>query len=254
MSLVSEIEARHATLQSTEEGMAYQQFMTGEQPHAKKARFGPPAMMHASEGDYEKFVEMEVNHELAMRKSQNERELTTGRNKFIREQLQDEVGIVLTMKDAFEAIRPLGDTQKIELYDKMSDIQYHMFRKLGKTTHETEGTAPTETVLAVATAVVETPHVDPGNGVATPECHASVRGDEISIAQISGFMGIRLGPLAGQVGKRMKALYTAQYGAFAGANIPKRTTKFNGKAFSENVYWSRDRLLMEQAIREVAQS
>lgn len=65
-------------------------------------------------------------------------------------------------------------------------------------------------------------------------------------------MGTRLGIRAGQVGKRMKALYIAQYGGVAGDNIPKRTTRLNGKVFFEKVYFSRDRGMMEQAIREVA--
>ncbi|CAN0114023.1 unnamed protein product [Ectocarpus sp. 12 AP-2014] len=232
VTLCEEIEERCARLQSTEEGMAFQQFMTGEQPQAKRARFGPPAMMHATDEDYEKFVKMEVNHELAMRNDRYAHELATGKTNHIREQLQDEVGIVLTMKEAFEAIRPLGDTETIELSDKMTDISYRMFKKMGGGT---------------------TAAADPGHGVATPQCHASVRGDEISIAQISGFMGVRLGSLAGRVGKRMKQLYIAQYGAVAGDNIPKRTTRFNGKPFSENVYFARDRRIMEQAIREVAQ-
>lgn len=50
-------------------------------------------------------------------------------------------------------------------------------------------------------------------------------------------MGVLLGSQAGQVGNRMKALYTAQRGAVAGG-----------------VYYARDRGIKEKAIREVAQT
>lgn len=255
--------------------MSYQELMTGDQPPAKKPKFGPPIMMHASEEQYNSFLSKEVSnelatraHELAMRTSQNahelairecqfEHELVTRKTKSIHAEMQTEVQVVLAMKEAFESIRPLGDTEKIELCDKMTDIQYRAFRKMGGTSSGSGAAiAPVENILTVTTATavadVNHVHVDPGHGVPTPDCHASVRGDEISIAQISGFMGIGLGNLAGQVGKRMKALYIAQYGAVAGNNIPKRTTRFNGKPFSEKCFFNRDRGMMEQAIRDAA--
>lgn len=37
---------------------------------------------------------------------------------------------VFSMKYAFEAIRPLGDTKKVELHDEMSDVQQCVFRKV----------------------------------------------------------------------------------------------------------------------------
>ncbi len=84
----------------------------------------------------------------------------------------------------------------------------------------------TEPVNAV---VVATPaeHTDPGTSVPTPECHAAVRGDEISIAMVSND------------------------GSQASANIPKRITIFRGKPFQENTYYFRDKDLMLQAIREM---
>ncbi|CAM9206050.1 unnamed protein product [Pylaiella littoralis] len=36
----------------------------------------------------------------------------------------------------------------------------------------------------------------------------------------------------------MKVLYSGRYGAVAAANIPKRTVRFNGKPFSENMYFN----------------
>lgn len=204
-------------------------------------------------GTDQKYVDTEVTQKLATR----EHNLVLTKTKAIHDQMNTEVAVVLSMKEAFEAIRPLSDLEKIELHDKMTDISYRTYRKVagGQAPAAVGGelvVAPAENAVAVATTV-EGSHVDPGYGVATPQCHASVRGDEISIAQVSGSMGIRLGNLAGKVGKRMKALYTAQYGAIAGANLPKRPTRFNGKPFDENAYFARDRNLMEQAIREVAQ-
>lgn len=114
-----------------------------------------------------------------------------------------------------------------------------------------EVAVPTENTLAVATALADASRVDPGHGDATHQCHASVRGDGIPIAQLSGSMGVRLGS---QMGTRTKALYTAQYGAVAGDNIPKRTTRYEGKLSTENVYFSQDRGLMKQTIREVTQA
>lgn len=241
-SLCEEIEQRCGRLQSTEEGRAYQQFMTGGESSPKKARIGPPIMMHATEEQYKTYVDMEITQQLT---------------KAIHSQMNTEVAVVLSMKEAFEAIRPLSDVEKIELNDKMSDISYRTYRKVGGGQAPVAAggelvVAPAENAVAVATTVEEA-HVDPGHGVATPQCHESVRGDEISIAQVSSSMGVRLGGLSGQVGKRMKALYSARYGACAGANLPKRTTRFNGKPFDENMYFARDRDLMEQAIRDVSQ-
>ena len=72
---------------------------------------------------------------------------------YIREQLQDEVGIVLT---TFEAIRFLGDTVK---------IQNRMFKNIGGTTAALGGgrvVALTEIALAVVPAIADVSHVDPG--------------------------------------------------------------------------------------------
>ncbi|CAM9297677.1 unnamed protein product, partial [Ectocarpus sp. 13 AM-2016] len=69
---------------------------------------------------------------------------------------------------------------------------------------------------------------------------------------VSTELGVRLGGKTGLVGKRMKALYAERYGGVAASNIPKRQTIFMGRPYKENTYFSRDKDLMEQAIREVA--
>lgn len=90
--------------------------------------------------------------------------------------------------------------------------------------------------------------VDPGTSVPTPECNSSVGGQEISIAMVSSEMGVRLGNLTGQVGKKLKALYAFRYGEVSASNLPKRSTVYRGKPYNENMYYSRDRDLVEQAI------
>lgn len=73
-------------MQSTEDGRGYPHVMTGEQPQAKTARFGP------TEPDEKSSVKMEVDHD---------------------EHLQDEVGIVLSIKE-ISGFRPRGDDEMIE--------------------------------------------------------------------------------------------------------------------------------------------
>lgn len=82
---------------------------------------------------------------------QHAHESTIPKTKYIREQLQDEVGVVLT---TFEAIRFLGDTVK---------IQNRMFKSIGGTTAALGGgevVAPTEIALVVVPAVADMSHVD----------------------------------------------------------------------------------------------
>jgi hypothetical protein len=111
--------------------------------------------------------------------------------------------------------------------------------------------SPTTEHLQIEGGVAPAAAVDPGPGVATHECQASVRGNEISIPMLAAEMGVRVGDRAGQVGKRMKALYAQTYGAAAAQAIPKRETIFRGKPFYENTYYARDKPLLQRAMREV---
>ena len=216
-SICEEIESRCARLQSSEEGRAFQRFVGGEPP-AKRVRIGPEIMELATEEQYQAYVSTQVQHEI----------------------LKSEVSLVMGMKEAFEQIRPLDARGEIELCDRLFDIQNRAFRRASGPVNPTE---PSNAVVVATPAPT-----DPGTSVPTPECHAAVRGDEISIAMVSSELGIRLGEKAGQVGKKMKALYSARYGVHAAANIPKRTTIYRGKPFQENTYYSRDKDLMQQAM------
>lgn len=100
-----------------------------------------------------------------------------------------------------------------------------------------EGVVSVPTVNALAVVAP----VDPGYSVPTPDCHVTVRGHDLYIAMISGLMEIRLGTRTGQVGKRLKALYSARYGSVAATN-------------HSNMYCSRDRDIVEQAISDLAQT
>ena len=73
----------------------------------------------------------------------------------IHNQIQDEAAIVLSIKDAFERIRPLEARQEIELSVWESDIQPRMFKKFGgEGGVVAQGGTP---LLDVATAVMVTP-------------------------------------------------------------------------------------------------
>ncbi|CAN0075583.1 unnamed protein product [Sphacelaria rigidula] len=237
-SICEEIESRRNRLQGSEEGRAFQRFMNGE-PDAKRARIGPEIMELATEEQYQAYVSSQVQHEMHLLRATNEVSL-----------VKAEVSLVMTMKEAFEQIRPLDSRGEIELTDRIFDIQNRAFRRASGFTVPAITTEPVNAVV-VATPAAAAP-TDPGTSVPTPECHAAVRGGEISIAMVSTELGISLGEKAGQVGKKMKALYSARYGSKASANIPKRTTIFRGKPFQENTYYSRDKDLMQQAIREVS--
>eukprot|EP00903_Cladosiphon_okamuranus_P015276 g14117.t1 len=164
-----------------------------------------------------------------------------------------EVSAVMKFKEAFEQIRPLEPRERIELCDRITDIQHRTFRRMALM-NSTTTPPPDAMVVATPTALAtsEAAPAEPGVSVPTPECHVAVRGDEISIAMVSTELGVSLGERAGQAGKKMKALYASRYGTVAAANIPKRSTIFRGKPFQENTYYARDKDLMEQAIREVA--
>lgn len=253
-SICEEIESRYARLQGSEEGRAFQRFMNDDSDGspAKRARIGPKIMELATEEQYAEYVSIQVQRQIEEEAYQ--KSITRANNEV--SLVKSEVSLVMNMKEAFEQIRALDARGEIELCDRLFDIQNRAFRRASAPENPTStptalvnSTAPVNAVV-VATPAEEAP-TDPGTSVPTPECPAAVRGDEISIAMVSTELGIRLGEKAGQVGKKMKALYSARYGVLAASNIPKRTTIFRGKPFQENTYYSRDKDLVQQAIREV---
>ena len=257
-SICEEIESRCADLQSSEEGRAFQNFMSGDSngSPAKRARIGPEIMELATDEQYQQFVTTEVQHQLDMQRLEKANSLEMQRLEKVNSVVDSEVAAVMKFKEAFEQIRPLEPRERIELCDRITDIQHRTFRRIVQVSSSPSTDAmvvATPTALATSDPAPEdTAPADPGTSVPTPECHVAVRGDEISIAMVSTQLGVSLGEKAGQVGKKMKALYAARYGGVAAANIPKRTTIFRGKPFQENTYYARDKDLVEHAIRVVA--
>ena len=227
VSLCSEIERRCARLQNTPEGRTYQNFMVGDEPPAKRTRIGPEVMELASEEQYAKFVKIVLDNEMTKHKT---------------ECVKTEVSLVMRLKDAFEVISPLEARQKIELCDRISDIQRRAFRSL----EEEIPCGPINAEAVVVAAPV--PEQDPGYSVPTPQCSRGVRGEEISIAMIATEMGVSVGGRGGLVGKKLKALYAERYGQNAANDIPKRSTVFQGRPYQENSYFARDKDLVERAI------
>ena len=157
---------------------------------------------------------------------------------------QDEViqQRVSTLKSAVDLMQMLGgidDRDKMEIKDR---IRLAM-RPLAIAAASGKATTDTLTVAR--------PVVDPGVTVPTPDCDETVRGREISIPLVASELHVVVGDKAGQVGKRMKVLYEARYGARAAQTIPKRQTLFRGKPVYENTYYMRDKDLLVQAVHDI---
>lgn len=237
VSLCAEIEARNDRLQSTPQGQAFQNFVLGgngaEEPQAKRTRIGPEIMELASEEQYAEYVKVGLDNELT---------------KFKNEVVKTEVSLVMSLKDAFERIRPLEDRHMIELCDRLSDIQGRAFRS---TEVITSVDSPVNAVALAAPATSRNQQQDPGHDIPTPQCSRGVRGQEVSIAMIATEMGVSIRGRGGLVGKKLKALYAERYGQNAASSIPKRSTTYCGRPYLENMYFSRDRDLVERAVRIV---
>ena len=215
VSLCAEIEARNDRLKSTPAGRSYQGFVLGgataQEPQAKRTRIGPPIIELASEEEYAKYVQVGLKHEM----------------------VKSEVCLVMSLKDALEKIRPLEPRDRIELCDRLTEIQQRAFRGLK---------APRPAI---------TQQQDPGQDIPTPLCSLGVRGEEISIAMIATELGVSIRGRGGLIGKKLKALYAERYGQNAANKIPKRPVIYAGRPYHENCYWRRDRDLVERAITSV---
>ena len=220
VSLVAEIEARNATLQQTEEGRSTQKFLThqsGERAVDQRSMFAPAELELATADQRQAYFAcwLAQQHEQVA---------------------QQKVATVQSAVNLMQALGGVDERDNIEFKDR---IRLAMRNPTPKHLQIKDGVAAADAVL------------DPGSGVATHECQARVRGTEISIPMLASEMGIKVGDRAGQIGKRMKALYTHTYGAAAAQAIPKRETVFRGKPFYENTYYARDKALLQRAMREV---
>jgi hypothetical protein len=222
LRLVAEIERRHHTMQQSEGGRAAQDFLLppGDSQAVKRYKVsGPLELEHATSSQQQLFVHAWLAKQ------------------------QDEVvqQRVSTLKSAVDLMQMLGgidDRDKIEFKDRI--------RLALRLPSAATSSSATPSALTVAT-----PMADPGETVPTPECDDMVRGCEISIPLVASELKIVVGDKAGQVGKRMKSLYEARYGAHAAQNIPKRQTLFRGKPVMENTYYKRDKDLLIQAVQDI---
>ena len=220
VSLVEEIESRNATLQHTEAGRSTQTFLTnqaGELTVAQSSTVAAPAELGMATAD------------------QRQAYFTCWLAQQHEQVAQQKVMTVQSAVNLMQALGGVDERDRVELKDR---IRLAMRNPTTEHLQIEGGVAP-----AAAAAV------DPGPGVATHECQACVRGKEISIPMLAAEMGVRVGDRAGQIGKRMKALYAQTYGAAAAQAIPKRETIFKGKPFYENTYYARDKHLLQRAMR-----
>ena len=225
LSLVDEIESRHHTMQQSEAGRAAQHFLVPADASALQA-----------------VKRLKVTSPLELEgatPSQRQLFVDTWLVKQQDEVIQQRVSTLKSAVDLMQMLGGIDDRDKIEIKDR---IRLAM-RPLAIAA--ASGTATTDTLT------VTKPPVDPGVTVPTPDCGEIVRGCEISIPLVASELHIVVGDKAGQVGKRMKVLYEARYGARAAQTIPKRQTLFRGKPLYENTYYMRDKDLLVQAVRDI---
>lgn len=171
--------------------------------------------------------------------------------------LEMEIGMITSCKKALEMIRPLDESDKTELIQWINNG----FRRA----YGSQFVPPTETSIEASTVtssetssdshaqlqVCNTIDTSTGLPLATPKCSLSVRGSETSIPLEAAKLHVRVGERSGLVGRETRKLYGIRYGQEASRNIPKRSTIFRGKPWSENVYFSRDSDLVQRAIRNI---
>lgn len=199
-----------------------------DQQPAKRTRVGPEIMELATEEQYEKYIKAGLQQEMVG--------IQHAIASVQQEMVNSEVSLVMSLKEAFEKIQPLEPRQKIELSDRLSDVQKRYFRGGEESAMPvraiTSSSTPAGNAVVVATQVQQ----DPGHGIPTPNCSRDVRREEVSIAMIATEMGASVRGRGGLVGKKLKALYAERYGASAANNIPKRNTVYQGRPFKGNMY------------------
>jgi hypothetical protein len=221
LCLVAEIEHRHYTMQQSEAGQAAQDFLLQADDERAVKRFkvtGPVELENATVSQRQLFVDA------WLAKQQDE-------------VVQQRVSTLASAVNLMQMLGGVDDRDKIEFKDRI---------RLALRPASTAGNYTTSSALTVAA-----PMVDPGVKVPTPECDDMVRGYEISILLIASELSVVVGDKAGQVGKRMKSLYEARYGAHAAQNLPKRQPLFRGKPMNENTYYKRDKDLLIQAVQDI---
>lgn len=92
------------------------------QPPAKKARIGPAILDHASENQYNSFLNRELDQELALRAKKHESEL-------VLQSVKAELSMVTIFKEAYEEIGFFESREKVGLADIVAEIQRRAFAR-----------------------------------------------------------------------------------------------------------------------------
>ena len=221
LSLVSEIEARHTSLQSTEEGRATQAFLlNGREEEAVETFQGmPPAF---------KYIDSKDRGDMAKR--------------LIEQQLQEST----------VALKRQRVDNLINSYRSLQDIGVHLDGRTLIELRDSVTILSRQDVVINDAVAVATPLLQ-DSSTPTHELDAAQRGRETGIVVVSAKIGLRVPQhLSGAVGKLMKKLYIKKYRLSSNFKaFVKRETMFNGRPGLENTYYARDEDIIEQAIREV---
>ena len=221
LSLVSEIEARHATLQSTEEGRATQAFLlNGREEEAVETFEGmPPAFKH---------IDAKDRGDMAKR--------------LVEQQLQQST----------VALKRQRVDNLIESYKSLQGIGVHLDGRTLIELRDSVTILSRQDVVINDAVAVATPLLQ-DSSTPTHELDAAQRGKETGIVVVSSKIGVRVPQhLSGKVGKLMRQLYIKKYALPANWNaFVKRQTLFNGRPVLEDCHFERDEDIIEQAIRKV---
>ena len=229
LSLVSEIEARHATLQSTEQGRETQEFLLHGREEAIETFDGMPAgFKYLSETDRAHVANRMIEQHLKAGEQQLQERTVALKRKRVDDLIQ-----------SYKSLRDIGvnldGRTLIELRDSVTILSRQDMI--------------VDDAVAVATPLLQ------DSTTPTHELDAAQRGKETGIVVVSSKIGIRVPQhLSGKVGKLVRQLYIKKYALPPNWNaFVKRQTLFNGRPVMENCHFSRDEDIIEQAIREVIQ-
>ena len=224
MTLVAEIEARHAALQRTEEGRTSQDFLLDGREEAIETFEGvPDGFSYLSKEDRALFV-----------KEMIEQRLEAGKQKLqLVEQQLHERKVALKRKRV---------ENLVEGYRSLQDLGVHLDCRTLIELRDNVAVLNRQAVAANGSMAVATPLIEDST-TPTHELDAEHRGKETGIVVVSNKVGIRVPPnMSGVVGKLMKKLYIKKYDLPADFNaFVDRQTLLNGRPIRDNTYYARDR-------------
>lgn len=232
LSLVSEVEARHATLQSTEQGRETQEFLLDGREEAIETFDGMMAgFRYLSEADRAQFAKQMFEQRLKV----GEQQLKVG------EQQLQESKVALKRKRVDDLVQN---------YRALQDLGVHLDGRTLIELRDNVTILSRQDVVVNNAVVVATPLLQ-DSSMPTHELDADHRGPETGIVLVSSKIGIRVPQnISGVVCKLIKKYeLDADFKGFS-----KRETLFNGRSGDENTYYQTDEDIIEEAIRTVMES